>query len=73
MGGMDLIRYAQCWMQLRPNLPTGHADLIATPLGRLSCDMALPPKEPKTPLWLYAVAIAVGFALGAGLALLFIR
>jgi hypothetical protein len=41
--------------------------------GRLSCDMALPHKELKTPLWLYAVGIAVGFALGAGLALLFIR
>jgi hypothetical protein len=49
----------------------------ATPNSRLrrirSADMALPPKEAKTPLWLYAVGIAVGFALGAGLALLFIR
>ena len=41
--------------------------------ARLSCDMALPHKEPKTPLWLYAVSIAVGFGLGAELALLFIR
>jgi hypothetical protein len=35
--------------------------------------MAHPPKQPKTPPWLYAVGIAAGFALGAVVTLLFIR
>jgi hypothetical protein len=30
--------------------------------------MALTSKLPKAPLWLYAVAIAVGFGIGAALA-----
>jgi hypothetical protein len=34
--------------------------------------MALTSKPPKTPLWLYAVAIAVGFGIGAALAYWFI-
>jgi hypothetical protein len=60
-------------MQLRPNLLIGHND----PLRRIRSastrygSPALPHKEPK--LWLYADGIAVGFALGVGLALLFIR
>ena len=42
-------------------------------IARLSYDMALPPQEPKAPLWLWAVGIVVGFALGAGLAYLLVR
>jgi len=55
------------------NLAACHLAFPSGAIGRLSCDMALPPKEPKAPLWLWAVGIVAGFALGAGLAYLLVR
>jgi hypothetical protein len=49
------------------------ATLDCDAFGSLCYDMALTSKPPKTPLWLYAVAIAVGFAIGVAVAYWLVR
>jgi hypothetical protein len=60
-------------MRLASPPPEVAADNVPTATVGVLCYQSDMARSPRPPLWPYAVAVAIGFALGAGLALLLVR